>query len=152
VTTRDRFDRGDAEDALAAHARACPDCESSTAPTDRLATILSAFAVHIDVAGLSRRTLQRVQPELQRRARAMFRRQVMTALLLAALPLPAVLAYDTYLLQLAHAFISAVLPAAIATYLIISYAAFLLLLFATTYAAIPLILSRGAPAESSAAS
>jgi len=56
-------------------------------------------------------------------------------------PLPAVLAYDAYLLRVAYGLISALLPAALAAYLIFGYAAFLVLLFATTYATIPVFLA-----------
>jgi hypothetical protein len=142
VSERDDSEPGRAADALAAHVGTCADCAPERVPLEQLRAILSTSRVRVDVAGLSAQTVARMLPELQRRARVVFRRQVTSAVLWAILPLPLVLVYDTYLLQLAHAFFSAVLPAAVATYLIVSCAAFLLLLFATTYAAIPLVLSR----------
>jgi anti-sigma factor RsiW len=139
-------------DALAAHVEDCDACRSTPPATDRIASLLHAATVHVDVEALSQQVVERVRPELLRLARAAFWRQVALALAIALLPLPAVVAYDTYLLGVAYGVISAVLPAAFAAYLILTYAAFLALLFATTYAAIPVILDRGSPLRASATS
>ena len=93
---------------------------------------------------MAQRTLLRVQPEMARLASAAFWRGVVRGVVLALLPLPLVLAYDAYVLRLAYELISALLPSAIALYLVASYAAFVLLLCAATYAAIPLLVARGA--------
>ena len=74
-------------------------------------------------------------------------RKVAVALLLALVPLPVVLAYDAYLLRVAYELISALLPARVAAYLVFGDAAFLLLLFATTYATIPLFFANRTAAE-----
>jgi len=54
-----------------------------------------------------------------------------------------VLAYDAYLLRLLYGAMRAVVPASLATCLVASYGALLVLLFAGTYAAIPLLVARG---------
>jgi hypothetical protein len=66
---------------------------------------------------------------------------VSIAVLASLLPLPGVLAYNAYVLQAAYSLASTVLPTALVAYLVLSYAAFLTLLFALTYAAIPLLLA-----------
>lgn len=127
--------------AFEAHVAECEDCRATPPPIAHIATLLNSGVVALDPAGLSRRTLSRLQPELARRAMAGLWRQVVVALLLALLPLPAVLAYDAYLLRAAYALVSSLLPTAVAAYLIFGYAAFLVLVFATTYATIPLLLA-----------
>jgi len=107
-----------------------------------LAALLDAVQVQVDAATLSRRTLARLGPELGRFAQAASWRRVWVGVLLALLPLPAVVAYDAYFLRVVYAVVSVLLPAAFAAYLVLSYAAFLVLLFALTYAAIPLLVVR----------
>lgn len=104
--------------------------------------MLEGVVPDIDVAALSRHTFARLQPELQRQAIAAGWRRVAMGVLLALLPLPLVLAYNAYLLRLAYDFLSTLLPATLAAYLVLSYGASLVLLFATTYAAIPLLVQR----------
>ena len=128
---------------LAAHVDGCELCRADPPPLERIAAVLEASAVPIDAPTLSLRTLARLQPALAHRASAVLWCKAVAAVLLALVPLPAVLAYDAYLLHAAYAVVSALLPAAFAMYLIATYAAFLVLLFAGTYAAIPLLLARG---------
>lgn len=125
--------------ALTAHRADCAECQDTPLPIDRIAAVLEAAVPAVDAAALSRQAFARVQPELQRQALALGWRRVATGVLLSLLPLPFVLAYNAYLLHLAYDFLSALLPATVAAYLVLSYGAFLLLLFATTYAAIPLL-------------
>jgi anti-sigma factor RsiW len=132
-------------DALTAHLGECDACRADEPSLRRLRTILASSAVDLDPSLLSRRALPRLRHELQRVASARSWRQIVMAVLLALVPLPAVLAYDAYLLHAIHGLVSSVLPTAFATYLVGSYAAFLLLLFATTYAAIPVLLGRSEP-------
>lgn len=132
--------------ALAAHVAQCDECRAAPPPLARLGALLAADTVAIDTAALSRRTLVRLQPELMRLAAPAWWRRVAVAVFLALLPLPVVLAYDAYLLRLLYGVVSALLPPMLATLLVLSYGAFLVLLFAATYAAIPVVLARhGAP-------
>jgi hypothetical protein len=125
---------------LTAHAADCPECRSASLPLERIAAVLEAADPDVDPAALSRLTFARLQPELQHQAMVLGWRRVAIGVLLSLLPLPFVLAYNAYLLRLAYDFLSGVLPATIAAYLVLSYGAFLVLLFGTTYAAIPLLL------------
>lgn len=137
---------------LAAHSADCSECQNTPLPLDRIAAVLEATVPAIDAAALSRQTFAQLRPELQRRALALGWRRMAVGVLLSLLPLPLVLAYNAYLLHVVYDLLSSLLPAAIAAYLVLSYGAFLLLLFATTYAAIPLLMahrpveSRSAPA------
>lgn len=130
---------------LAAHVEECDLCREGSLPLDRIAGFLSASAVEVDVAAMSQRTVMRLGPELERRARVALWRRVAAGVLWAVLPLPAVLLYNAYVLRVAYHAVSELLPAAFAAYLLLSYAAFLVLLFAATYAAIPICLARSAP-------
>lgn len=128
---------------LAAHTANCDDCQRTPLPLEQLCTLLNASPVDIDVTGLSRRVLDRLRPELAQYGLVTSWRRVLVGVLLSLLPLPLVLAYDAYFLSAAYHAVSLLLPAAFAAYLVLSYAAFLVLLFALTYAAIPLLLMRG---------
>ncbi len=133
---------------LRAHAADCEECEREgpaveESAVERLAGHMSAGGdVPVDPAGLSRTAMARLGPELQARAARAYWRRVLQVGVAALAPLPAVLAYDAYALRFAYEIIARVLPQAMATYLIASYAALLALLFATTYAAIPLLVER----------
>ena len=130
---------------LAAHVEACDACRVDVPAVDRIAARLSAATVPIDAAALSQRTIVRLRPELQRCASGSLWRRAAGGVLLALLPLPAVLAYNVYLLRMAYDALLALLPAAVAVYLVGTEAALLVLLFAATYAAIPILLARGTP-------
>jgi len=134
---------------LTAHGAECDACRETPAPVDRIAALLDHVTVDLDPAVLSRRVLVQLQPMLHRRALAATWRRVALGVLSSLVPLVAVLAYDAYFLSTAYDLLSAILPATFAAYLIASYAAFLVLLFSATYAAIPLLVARWAPAPQS---
>ena len=135
---------------LSAHSADCAECKNTPLPLDRIAAVFEAAVPAVDAAALSRQTFTRLQPELQRRALAGAWRRIAMGVLLALLPLPLVLVYNAYLLHVVYNLLSSLLPAGIAAYLVLSYGAFLLLLFATTYAAIPLLMAHQ-PADSRSA-
>ncbi len=130
---------------LTDHVEECDSCRGASLPLDRIAGVLSTSAVELDVMTMSQRTAMRLGPELERRARVTLWRRAAAGLLWAVLPLPAVLLYNAYVLRVAYDAVSDLLPAVLVTYLLWSYAAFLILLFAATYAAIPICLARSAP-------
>ncbi len=130
---------------LAAHVEECDSCREAPPPLDRIASFLGPGGVEVDVTPMSQRTVMRLRPELERRARMALVRRVAAGVLLAVLPMPAVLLYNTYVLRIVYHAVSGFLPASFAAYLLLSYAAFLMLLFAATYAAIPICLARRAP-------
>jgi len=128
--------------ALRAHAADCEACRADLLPVERVAARLEADCVAVDVSALSQRTLERLQPALARRARAEYQRQVAAALLVGLVPLPAIALYNAYVLRLLYHLMAIVLPVGVAGYLVATYAAFLVLLFAMTYAAVPVLMGR----------
>jgi sirohydrochlorin ferrochelatase len=128
---------------FAAHVADCEVCRADPPPVERFIELLSGAAGEIDAAALSRATLVRLRTELERRTRTLLRRRVTAGVLRALLPLPLVWAYNAYCLRLVYDLVSVRLPAALAAYFVLSYAALLLLLFAATYAVIPIALARG---------
>lgn len=128
---------------LAAHVDDCDACRDQPPPLDLISAALSRSQPAIDAAMLSARTLASLQPELARLASRAWWKRVAAVLLPALLPLPLVLAYDAYLLRLAYGVLTWVIPEPVATYFVFSYAALLVLIFAATYAAIPLLVAPG---------
>jgi hypothetical protein len=144
VTEPDDRSTGDAPGnaaVLHVHVTECDECRAAPPPIGRIATLLDAGVVPIDAAALSHRVLLQLEPTLVRLGAAVLWRKVASALLLSLIPLPVVLAYDAYLLRVAYGLASALLPATLAAYLILDYAAILVLVFAATYAAIPVFLA-----------
>ncbi len=135
------LDHATGERRLAAHVNECEACRDERPPIASISAALSRSATRLDVSRLSARVLARLHPELERLARRAFWRRVAAVLLPALVPLPFVLACDAYLLRLAYGLVSSLLPEAVAAYLVLSYAALLALLFAATYAAIPLLVA-----------
>jgi hypothetical protein len=140
------------DDALTAHARECDECGGNAAALAQARALLDAAAVPVDVTGWSRPVLARVAPELQTRARAAFWRRLARTLGAALVPLPLLVVADVWMLGRLYDLAASWLPSGLAAYLVLSYAASLLVLIGSVYAAIPLLLARptsepdGAPA------
>jgi hypothetical protein len=132
-------------DQLTTHAADCDDCRRAPLPVEHLGDVLAANAVGVDPTRLSQLALARVRSELELCARRAFWRRVAAGILLSLVPLPAVLVYDAYVLRVAYDLVCVLLPPGLAAYLVLSYAASLALLFALTYAAIPLLVERSGP-------
>jgi hypothetical protein len=98
--------------------------------------------VPLDAAALSRQVLDRLRPELAGFAAAVFRRRVAAGLLVALAPLPLVLAFNAYVLSAVYALVALIVPSGLAAYLVLSYAAAVLLLLAATYGSIPLLVAK----------
>jgi hypothetical protein len=129
------------DNALFVHARDCDDCRAAAPPVDRIAALLATDAPVIDAESWSRAVLARVRPELAARARAVFWRRLLRVLTAALIPLPLVLAADLWWLGRIYDVASIWLPAGLAADLVLSYAATLLALLGSAYAAIPLLLA-----------
>jgi hypothetical protein len=138
--------RGDREpdvpNALGEHARECADCAVSQDEIARVGSALRRESIDLDTTLLSRRVAAMVAPELARLAGQAFRRRVAFYLGLALIPLPLVLAYDAFVLRLVFHLLSGLLPEALATYVVASMALSGLLVIASAYAAIPLLVDR----------
>jgi hypothetical protein len=124
------------------HLLECGACEAERGAVERVDGVLRASMPPVDATAMSQRVLARAVPVLQKNARAAWRRQVAAGLLVATLPLPAVLLFDAYLLRLLYGAIGTLLSTTLAAYVVLTYAAILTLLFALTYAAIPIFLAR----------
>lgn len=129
-------------DGLRGHVLACETCRAKPPPVEKIEAVLAAGRVGVDVGALSQRTMVQLRPELTRRARRAYGREVAAAVLVGLLPLPAVLLYNAYVLSLVYRAATMVLPAGVALYVVATYAAFLVLLCGITYAAVPLLMGR----------
>ena len=131
--------------AIREHVRECAACAAERPTIDRVQRILDRDALSFDATLLSRRVVQQAQPVLDDRVQAAWRREGAIALLVAVFPLPAVLMFDAYLLRLVHATVASLSSAALATYLVFTYASVVALLFALTYADIPIYMANAMP-------
>jgi hypothetical protein len=129
---------------LAEHARECRECAEVPPDVAAVADALRAYLVALDVAALSHGALLVLRPELARLASNWFWQRLARVTLAAVLPLPLIVAADGYLLALFYRWAAGFMPHVVAVYLVLSYAALQVLLFAATYAAIPLVLARQA--------
>jgi hypothetical protein len=129
-------------DALHEHVEECEECGTDSVDVAALSNVLRANEVALDANLLSRATLARLQPELARRAALVFRRRLATGLIAALIPLPAVLLFDAFVLRALFGLVSLLIPTTLAAYVVLSYAVFLLLMTASVYGAIPLLVER----------
>jgi hypothetical protein len=134
------------------HVAACEQCRTEAPDVAAVSNLLRADAVVLDASLLSRSTLERLRPELARRAAAVFRRRLASGLVAALIPLPALLLLDAYVLRALFGLATLLIPTTLAAYVVISYAVFLLLMTAFVYGAIPLLVERQVGAQSVTAS
>lgn len=139
---RDAETSMDVPDALAEHVSECAECAVTPEEAARMRAALGRERLDFDAALLSRRVAEMLAPELARLAARAFRRRVAFYLLLALVPLPLMLAYDAFVLRLVFGLLSTVLPQAVVLYLVASMALSGLLVIASVYAAIPLLVHR----------
>ena len=117
-----------AHNPLADHCSACEDCRGAALPVAELSAVLDRGALTIEPARLSAHALAGVVPLLHARAQAAFWRQLVRALAAALLPLPLLVVADWWLLGRVYDVAAAWLPSAVAAYLVLSYAASLVVL------------------------
>lgn len=128
--------------AIDEHVRECDDCARAGLPIEELTAHLNASTVNLDPAPLTRRALPLLTRALAEQAARAVRRRVVLGVLFSLAPLGAVVACDVWILQAIHAVLERIFPARLATWLVLNYAAAILLMFGATYAAIPLLVSR----------
>jgi len=97
-------------------------------------------------ADLMPRMLAAAAPLLAAHVRRTSLRALLRPLVVALLPLPAILAFDATVVAALYGLLSLVLPAAVTTYLVVQYSLFVLLLLALAYAAVPVLVDRQARA------
>jgi hypothetical protein len=119
---------------------------ATTVDADVLARLLATPSARPIGNDLAYAALIALRPAMARRAAADLRRRVFVCVLLAALPLPLVVAYAGYVLQMLYLPISLLLSPDVAGYVAGAHVLFLTLLFGATYAAIPMMLSRSGQA------
>ena len=129
-------------DALSEHVSECSECAVAPQDVADVRAALGRGRLDLNAAPLSRRVAEFVAPELARLAAKAFRRRVALCLLLALIPLPLVLAYDAFVLRVVFGLLSNLLPEAVVLYLVASMALSGLLVIASFYAAIPLLVHR----------
>jgi hypothetical protein len=128
----------------AAHAAGCARCGAEAGAVAGLARALAADPHPEPLSGLSARVLTAAAPLLARHAARARRRGLLAAVAAALVPLPVVLALNAALVLGLHHVLSAVLPAALSTWVVVHYAALLALLLAATYGSIPILAERQA--------
>jgi len=124
------------------HLRECDECAREGLPAALLNEQLRAATVPVDPNLLSRRAWPALGAALAARAADNLRRRAARGVLLSLLPLAAVLAYDVWVLQVLHSFLDSIFPSQLATWIVVNYAAAIVLLLGATYAAIPLLVAR----------
>jgi hypothetical protein len=132
---------GGLDGAAAEHLRQCASCQEEARVVRVLAQGLATGAVPAPPPGLTARVLRAAGPLLAARTRVQqqqSRRQLARAVVVALLPLPAILALNAYAVYAVYALLSALLPATLSVYLVFNYAALLVLLMTLTYGAVPL--------------
>lgn len=129
-------------DRLREHVQDCDGCRREPLPIDRIDALLGESRPDVDVAALSARAFTVAQQVLHAIALRRFWRQVAAVLAVSLLPLPLILVYDAFLLQLVHSAVSSAFSGTMATYVVFTYASSLLFLFAASYAAIPVLMAR----------
>lgn len=100
------------------------------------------WPVVCDAEAWSEQVLRRVSPLLQEHARRVWRRQMATLLAAAVATLPLSLLAGAYGIATAYGVLSAWLPEALATYLVVNYAVVALAVLGATYAMIPIAIDR----------
>jgi hypothetical protein len=113
---------------------------------DELRALLGPLDVPEPPRDLIPRTLAAAAPLLAARAERATWRAWLRPLLMALLPLPAILAVDVAGVRALHGLLSIVLPDAVSTYLVGQYALVLAFLLALAYGAVPLVAERQARA------
>ena len=139
---------GQADVAALEHVRTCPRCRAEEPAVQALAAQLAADPGPTPPPSLTPRVLTAAGPLLARNARRGAWRAtwpaVARALAAALLPLPAILVFDVALVRAIYALLGAVLPHGLSLYLVFNHAAFLVLLLALTYGAVPVLAARQA--------
>lgn len=129
------------DEAARAHVADCPRCAVDEARARDVRLALARYEAPIPSPVLAARVLAAATPLLVRARRASAAHLART-IAAALVPLPAIVVWNVVVLRAATRLLAAVLPPALGTYLVFSYATLLALLLAASYAAIPLLAER----------
>jgi hypothetical protein len=110
---------------------------------DDITRLLDGYVVPDPPPALTAGVLRVAAPLLAQHARPSWR-ALARALVVALVPLPAILALDVVMVRGAYDLLHLLLPAALSAYVAFNYAALLALLLGLTYAAVPVLAARQA--------
>ena len=110
---------------------------------DYVRRMLDGYVVPEPPPALTTGMLRAAAPLLAQHARPSWR-SIARALVIALVPLPAILALDVVMVRGAYDLLHLLLPAAVSAYVAFNYAALLALLLGLTYAAVPMLAARQA--------
>lgn len=144
------------DEALERHRSSCADCATLAAGMAAVARGIAALRPPSPPADLDERVLRAAAPLLAEHARtlagsvargvaAVDGRRLVRALVPAILLFPVLVVADVWLLRLLHQTLATILPGALTTWLVLSYAALLAALGCFVFGAIPLLVERQAP-------
>jgi hypothetical protein len=132
---------GTASEATRAHLAGCPRCQENAPLVGTLTAALAASPAPEPPPGLTARVLRAAGPLLGRRAAWPALGRAVAA---ALVPLPIILWIDWLVVRTAERLLSAVLPDALSTFVVVNYSILLALLLALTYGAVPILAERQA--------
>ena len=129
------------DEATRAHLATCARCREHAPLVGAITQAFAASATPEPPAGLTGRVLRAAGPLLGRRAAWPALGRAVAA---ALVPLPIILWIDWLVVRTAERLLSAVLPGALSTFVVVNYSILLLLLMALTYGAVPILAERQA--------
>jgi hypothetical protein len=130
-----------------AHLRDCERCRQDGLALRAVAEALARDTPAEPAPTLTPRVLAAAEPLLAEHARVtrhFTSPRLLRAVTMALVLLPVVLLFDAYVLSGVYRVLSALVPAPVRTYLVFNLGAFVVLLIALTYAAVPLLAARQA--------
>jgi hypothetical protein len=127
-----------------AHVAACAACAADDATLGVLSGAFAADPAPVAGPTLAPRVLAAAAPLLAARRRHAARRAIAAAVAAALVPLPLIVLFDVWALQMIYGALARLLPSTLSFYLVVNYAAVLALLGTLTYGAIPLLAERQA--------
>jgi len=125
-----------------AHARECEECAVQPVVLDRVGALFARMPEPPPAPSLSGRVLAAAVPLLAANAAAAYRRRLVSGVALSLAPFPLLVFFNLYLLREAYALLASWLPVEFAVWLVVGYAAMLLLICALTYASLPVLIAR----------
>jgi hypothetical protein len=128
---------------LRAHVHECERCATEPVAVEPLAAVLvRSGEPPVALSALSLRVLAAAAPLLAANAAHAYRRRLLSSVGLSLAPFPLLVFFNLYLLREAYTLLSSWLPVGFVVWLIVGYAAMLLLVCALVYASIPLLIAR----------
>ncbi len=135
-------DRDKLRPALEDHVTSCEVCESDPIDLAAAEALLCSLSSVRPSDASTEALLRMARVELARNAAWVQRRRITAAIALAMLPLPLIAFYGVAVVSFVGSVAAKLLPESVAAYVTTAYAASIVLVYASTYAAVPLLLDR----------